>query len=80
MGKFSRDIILLMKDTRLLQQAIELEVTSLHEMIATVETVDAFCKAHELVARNKITSRKFKMLDAIKQKTLRPFYFLINKN
>jgi hypothetical protein len=49
-------------------------------VVLKVEQPDVFCNAHELVARNGITSKKHKILAAIEKETLKPFYFLINKN
>ena len=80
MAKFNRDIIILVKDDAARDEQIEAEVKKLHEMIASVENRDVFCNAHELVARNKITRKKFRIMDAVSTATLRPFYFLINKN
>lgn len=80
MGKFTRDIILLVKDDRILEEEIETKVNHLHNLIASVETMEVFAQVHELVARNKITRKKFRILDAIKSNPLKPFYFLINKN
>jgi hypothetical protein len=45
-----------------------------------VEHNEVFCTAHELVARNRITSRKKRILKAAAAFELKPFYFLINKN
>lgn len=80
MSNFNRDIILLLHDSAMQEREIELAVKNLHQMITAVETAEAFCEAHELVARNRITQKKFKIIDAISQKNLKPFYFLINKN
>ena len=45
-----------------------------------VENNETFCAAHELVARNRITSKKKRILKASAAYELKPFYFLINKN
>lgn len=45
-----------------------------------VENNEVFCTANELVARNKITSKKARILRAAAAYELKPFYFLINKN
>jgi len=79
-SNFNRDIILLLHDSAMQEREIELAVKNLHQMITAVETAEAFCEAHELVARNRITKKKFKIIDAISHKALKPFYFLINKN
>jgi len=43
-------------------------------------TPDQFCIAHELVDRNRITSKKRKILKESGHIQLRAFRFLINKN
>lgn len=80
MGKYSRDIILLVRDENILNAKIEMEVKNLHALIASVETLDVLCKTHELVTRNRITRKKYKIADVIKHDGLKPFSFLINKN
>lgn len=70
----------MLKEQNVRGQKIEMEVKNLHEIIAMVETIDVFCNAHELVARNSITQKRFKILNAISDNNLKPFYFLINKN
>ncbi len=75
-----RDIILLVRKENMLAQNIDEEIGRLHRIIDTVETPDAFCRAHELVHRNHITQKKFTILNAIAEGQLRPFHFLINKN
>jgi hypothetical protein len=48
--------------------------------VVQVEQPDVFCQAHELVMRNSITTKKKRILRAVEHETLKPFYFLINKN
>jgi hypothetical protein len=79
MKSHNRDLLVLLK-TDFNQQAFEKEVACLHQLLVQVECNDAFCAAHELVARIKITSKKKALLKASAQNELRPFYFLINKN
>ena len=76
MNKYSRDIIFLVKDAR---SAVPRE-EYLDEVIACVDNIDGFCNAHELVNRNRITSRRNKILAAVERKQLKPFRFLLNKN
>ncbi len=61
-------------------EEFEKHLDSLNNIFLTVETNEAFCKAHELVTRNKITHKAGKILKAIEHLNLKSFYFLINKN
>lgn len=58
----------------------ENDVEYLRCLLLPVESPEQFCKAYELVNRNRITSRKEKILKETRRKHLRPFRFLINKN
>jgi hypothetical protein len=62
------------------QRAIEQEVENINDMLAQAECPERFCMAHELVIRNRITSKPKKILRAIRCVELKPFSFLINKN
>lgn len=76
MNKYNRDIIFLVKDTRSAASTQEY----LDEVIACVDNIDGFCNAHELVNRNRITSKRNKILAAVERDRLKPFRFLLNKN
>lgn len=80
MARPDRNIILLVRDPNLLQHDIEMKVKGLYEVIASVETSDCFCRTFELVQRNHITQKKYKILEAIREGALKPFHFLISKN
>ena len=58
----------------------ENEAAFLRKLILSTETSEQFCKAHELVNRNRITSSKKKIMKEYSLFQLRPFRFLINKN
>ena len=75
-----RDILVLLKNGFMSEQAIEQEVGCLNELLRHTESPEEFCIAHELVNRNRITSKPHKILHAIRSSTLKPFRFLINKN
>jgi hypothetical protein len=49
----NRDLLVLLKSEFMSQRAIEHEVECLNVMLRTTESDDQFCKAHELVDRNK---------------------------
>jgi hypothetical protein len=71
-----RDILVIFSD----DQIDEAEVAKLDRILQLAETPDAFCGAHELVDRNRITSCKKTILREARHYRLRPFRFLINKN
>ncbi len=76
----NRDLLVLLKSEFMSQRAIEQEVEYLNDLLRTTESDEQFCKAHELVDRNHITSHPKKILKAIRYTELRQFRFLINKN
>jgi hypothetical protein len=75
-----RDILVLLKNEFMSEQAIEQEVECINKILRQTESPDQFCKAHELVDRNRITSKFHKILNAIRTAELKAFRFLINKN
>ena len=80
MSKYRRDIILVIKDDAVQPHSIDTQVECLNYVIACVDNKEGFCKAHELVNRNRITSSKRKILAAVEKEHLKPFRFLLNKN
>ncbi len=76
----NRDLLVLLKNEFVSQQAIEHEVQCINHILIQAESVEQFCKAHELVERRRITSRPKKILRAIRFTELKPFRFLIGKN
>lgn len=80
MYKYRRDIILVINDEMVHPESIDRRVEYLNDIIAYVDNVDGFCNAHELVNRNRITSKKSKILEAVSREQLKPFRFLLNKN
>ena len=75
-----RDLLVLLKSEFMSQRAIEREVEYLNAILRTAEHPHSFCRAHELVRRNRITQNTNKLLLVFRQIHLRPFWFLINKN
>lgn len=75
-----RDLLVLLKTPSPNAAAFEKHVECLHQVLLQVENNDAFCTAHELVKRIKITQKKKAILKAVSSVELKPFYFLINKN
>jgi hypothetical protein len=76
----NRDLLVLLKSEFMSQKAIEQEVEYLNDLLRTTESDEQFCRAHELVDRNRITASPKRILKAIRFTELRQFRFLINKN
>jgi hypothetical protein len=76
----TRDLLVLLKNEFMSQRAIDQEVECLNDILRTAESDDRFCIAHELVDRNRITSKPKKILKVIRYVELPAFKFLINKN
>jgi hypothetical protein len=76
----ARDLLVLLKNEFMSQHEIEQEVECLNDLLYRAESDDQFCQAHELVDRNRITSKRKKILRAIRYAELKPFRFLLNKN
>ncbi len=76
----NRTLLVLFKNQLMSEKSFELEVEYLNEVLSATETPEQFCQAHELVDRNRITSRKEKILKASRHFNLKSFRFLVNKN
>jgi len=75
-----RELVLLSKTALMSEKALEKELISLEELFQYAESETAFCQTHELVQRNKITSKKAKLINLYYDHNLKPFWFLVNKN
>jgi hypothetical protein len=82
MKRLTRDLLLIRKDIDPHEGDIEKEVSILHTLLQSVETVDALCNACELIDMNrfKIFHDSLLISKAVKQKSLKPFQFLFNRN
>lgn len=80
MKNYNRDLLLLYRSEEYNEDLLQKEVESLHRILVSIESNEVFCKAHELVTRNKITEKTKSILRAVASFELKPFYFLINKN
>jgi hypothetical protein len=80
MKNYDRDLLVLYKADVYNEDLLQREVENLHQILLKAERIDVFCIAHELVTRNKITSKVKSILKATRNIRLRPFQFLINKN
>ncbi len=78
----NRDLLVLVKDSRLDKEAIEFELEQLNQLLFVFETVDNFCVAHEVfdLNRYKIIHHAKTIRDVMNQKDLKPFVFISNKN
>ena len=78
----NRDLLVLVKNEYASDQFMEQEVELLNELLYHYETIYNFCKAHEVFDLNKYQIiRKQQLVQQIaRQKELRPFQFLCNKN
>lgn len=76
----NRDILVLLKNEFMTEEAMEHEMELLNELLKQVESSRSFCKAHELVDRNRITSNPQKILKEAGRFRLKSFRFFINKN
>ena len=82
MKKPHRDLLVLIKDDSQIPHSIDVEVEMLHEMLFHVETIDNLCKASEIIDLNKfkIISKHSFITKILKQRELKPFQFVNNKN
>jgi len=80
--KANRDLLLLSKKASPDPKELELEVEQLHELLFTVESVSNFCIANEIIDLNryKIIQKASRIEKIIKEKNLKPFQFISNKN
>jgi hypothetical protein len=80
MKNYNRDLLLLYNIDVYSEDLLQHQVECLHQLLGNVESNEAFCKAHELAIRSKITNKPKKILKSIDHPQLKPFHFLINKN
>ena len=80
MKNYDRDLLVLYKADVYNEDLLQREVEVLHQILLNVERSDRFCLTHELVIRNRITSKVNIILKATRHIRLKPFEFLISKN
>lgn len=78
----NRDLLVLVKDESMNEQAIEHEVEKLNEMLFFAESIECFCVAHEVIDMNRyrIIEKPEQVRRIIQQFDLKPFQFISNKN
>ena len=75
-----RELVLLSKTALMSEKALERELISLEALFLYAESEIAFCQTHELITRNRITSKKERLKIIYYNHQLKPFWFLMNKN
>ncbi len=82
MNKSNRDLLVLFKEELMSPQAIEHEVEMLHELLYAFEKMENLVTAHEVINLNryKIQNQFNIIRNTIRNKHLKPFIFLSNKN
>ncbi|MBS1929370.1 MAG: hypothetical protein IT254_06000 [Chitinophagaceae bacterium] len=82
MNNSNRDLLVLFKQDLMSPQAIEMEVTWLHELLYNVERLDNFVLAHEVIdlVRYKVTNNPVEIKKMVRNKKEQAFIFLNNKN
>jgi len=80
--KSNRDLLVLMKDDSFNQNAMEVELEKLNQLLFDFETIDNVSTAHEVFDLNlyKIICKPNQIKQVISKKELKPFVFLSNKN
>jgi hypothetical protein len=78
----NRDLLVLVKDEHLNEQFMEQELELLNELLFHYETIESFCIAHEVfdINKHKTLYKREQMQKIIRQKELKPFIFVCNKN
>jgi hypothetical protein len=82
MNKTNRDLLVLLKENGFNKEAVEFELEQINRMLTVYETVESLCIAHEVADLNKyrMLHKHRHISEVLKQRELRPFTFLLNKN
>lgn len=75
-----RELVLLLKTALMSEKALEKELISLEQLFVYAESEAVFCQTHQLIQRNRITSKKARLTTVFYTLQLKPFWFLVNKN
>ncbi|MFI5154653.1 MAG: hypothetical protein ACHQEM_00615 [Chitinophagales bacterium] len=78
----NRDLLVLMRNEYSSEFFMEQEVEQLNDMLFHYETLANFCKAHEVFDLNKykILRKQEAVQQIARQRELKPFQFIFNKN
>jgi len=77
-----RDLLVLVKDEYMNEKFMENELEQLNELLFHYETIEKFCAVHEVfdLNRYKIIAKPNLIQKLVRQKELKPFQFIFNKN
>jgi hemerythrin len=78
----NRDLLVLVKDEHMNEKSMERELEQLNNLLFHFETIETFCTAHEIfdINRHKTLHRLNHIQRIVRQKELKPFFFICNKN
>ena len=82
MNKSNRNLLVLFNQELMSPQAVEHEVDLLHELLYKVESLENIISAHEIIHLNKykVINNPLQIRKILRQRELKPFVFLNNKN
>ena len=78
----NRDLLVLVKHDSISEAAMERELDLLSSLLYSVESLQSFCIANEVIDVNKykIIQKPHLIQQAIREKSHKPFVFICNKN
>jgi len=78
----NRDLLVLSKSASLNNDSFQHELEQLNSLLFNIENLQSFCAAHEIIDVNKYkVIKKFHLIQQIiREKALKPFVFIFNKN
>ncbi|RTL57455.1 MAG: hypothetical protein EKK37_15555 [Sphingobacteriales bacterium] len=82
MRKQHRDLLVLIRNQSTIPHSIDAEVEKLHEMLFHVETMENLCIATEIIDLNRfaLVTKPHLIARVLRQRELKPFQFVNNKN
>lgn len=77
-----RDLLVLVKDEYMNEKFMENELEQLNKLLFHYETIEKFCAVHEVFDLNKykIITKPNQIQQLVRQRELKPFQFICNKN
>ena len=78
----NRDLLVLVKDEFANEKFMEQELDKLNDLLFHYETLEGFCVAHEAfdINKYKVVRKPQSLQKIVRQKELKPFQFIFNKN
>ena len=75
-------MLVLVKDEHMNEKSMEHELEQLNDLLFRFETIESFCMAHEIfdISRHKTLCKRDNIQRVIREKELRAFFFICNKN